>query len=439
MQQKTIKSAVQISGKGLHTGEEVSLSLKPAPENTGIVFKRVDLSDHPEVHAFVKNTGDLVRGTTLLSDAVKVHTVEHLLSALFGLGIDNALIELNASEPPILDGSAKAFVALIKEAGIVPQSSSKNYIELIEPISITDGPRSLIALPYEGLRITCTSEDDRRIHTQHLSLSLDPETYENEIASARTFTIYEDIEPLLKMGKIKGGSLESAIVLKGNKILSKEPLRFPDEFVRHKILDIMGDIALLGRPLKAHIIAVKTGHALNVRLAKAICEQVEKEQLLERPDNDAVEEAYAMDIKTVLNTLPHRYPFVLVDRVLSFEEDTLRAIKNVTINEPYFNGHFPENPVMPGVLQLEAMAQAAGILMSKHLPNYTKTHAFFMSADKVKFRQVVEPGDQLIIEVKLLKIKNNRIGIAEGVCKVKDRLVSSAELMFMILDAGRNK
>ena len=284
-------------------------------------------------------------------------------------------------------------------------------------------------LPSDDFKITCTSTDDRKTHTQHLSLSIDPETYAQEIAKARTFTPYEDIEPLIKLGKIKGGTLDCAIVIKGDKILSNEPLRYQDEFVRHKILDIIGDLALLGKPIKGHIIAIKTGHALNASLVKELKAQMIQEDLpLPNDEPQAI-----LDIHEILKRLPHRYPFIMVDRVLATNDDTLTAIKNITINEPCFTGHFPENPVFPGVLQIEAMAQAAGLLMSlKMNQNSTQSKVYFMSVDKVKFRRVVQPGDQLRIEIKLLKIKNNRIGYAEGQFFVKDKITSSAELMFMI-------
>lgn len=242
MKQRTILREVSIKGKSLHTGEEVNLTLKPAPENHGIVFKRVDLYGKPELKPLVDLVEDLVRSTTIADGHAKVHTVEHVLSALNGCGVDNVLIEMDASEPPILDGSAKHFVNLIQQAEPVEQKAERVYYELDEPISVTRGASSIIALPHDGFRITCTSADDRGIHTQHLMLDVDPETFISEIAPARTFTIYEDIEELLKLGKIKGGSLDSAIVIKGDKIVSKEPLRFKDEFVRHKMLDIIGDI-----------------------------------------------------------------------------------------------------------------------------------------------------------------------------------------------------
>ena len=248
MKQRTILREASIKGKSLHTGEEVHLTLKPAPENHGIVFRRIDLYGKPELKPLVDSVEDLVRSTTIADGHTKVHTVEHVLSALNGCGVDNVLIEMDASEPPILDGSAKHFVNLIQEAEPVEQEAEREYYVLDEPISVTRGSSSIIALPYDGFRITCTSADDRGIHTQHLMLDIDPETYVAQIAPARTFTIYEDIEELLKLGKIKGGSLDSAIVIKGDKIVSKEPLRFKDEFVRHKILDLLGQPGFTDAP-----------------------------------------------------------------------------------------------------------------------------------------------------------------------------------------------
>lgn len=428
MKQKTLKNSVKIAGRGLHTGQEVSVCIYPAKENHGLVFK---LITHQNlcIPATVQYIDDLVRGTALAKDGIKIYTVEHLISALYGLGVDNALIEVSGNEIPILDGSAKPWVEAFLNAGIENQEAEKVVWEITEPISLTKGDRSIAIFPHDSFKITCTSTDDRKTHTQYLSLEIDPEIYRHEIAKARTFTAYEDIEPLIKMGKIKGGTLDCAIVIKGDKILSNEPLRYTDEFVRHKILDIIGDLALLGNPIKGHIIAVKTGHALNAELTKKLWEQEQQEVI---PEHETPTQAL-LDIHEVLKRLPHRYPFVLVDRVLSATNDMLIAIKNVTINEPCFTGHFPENPVFPGVLQLEAMAQAAGLLMGIALNSSEKTtSAFFMSADKVKFRHIVQPGDSLRIEVKLLKIKNNRIGQAAAECFVGEKLVSSAELMFMI-------
>ncbi|CAA6679886.1 MULTISPECIES: bifunctional UDP-3-O-[3-hydroxymyristoyl] N-acetylglucosamine deacetylase/3-hydroxyacyl-ACP dehydratase [unclassified Lentimonas] len=442
MKQRTILREVSISGKSLHTGEEVHLTLKPAPENHGIVFQRLDLFGKPELKPLVDYVTDLVRSTTIADGHAKVNTVEHVLSALNGCGVDNVLVEMDASEPPILDGSAKHFVNLIQQAEPVEQDAEREYFVLEEPISVTRGASSIIALPYDGFRITCTSTDDRGIHTQHLSLDIDPETYVAQVAPARTFTIYEDIEELLKLGKIKGGSLDSAIVIKGDKILSKEPLRFKEEFVRHKILDIVGDIVLVGMPIKAHFIAVRPGHALNAELSKVLRAKLlekikgaKKASAKKAPVQEAPEKV--MDIRRVMDLLPHRYPFVMIDRVTDVpNDDELVALKNVTINEPYFQGHYPGRPVMPGVLQIEAMAQAAGLLLLRRLPVEENKIAFFMSVDKVKFRQAVEPGDSVEIRVKIIKVRGNKIATATGVCSVGGKTVSSAELMFMLADAS---
>jgi len=440
MKQRTLARTVAIQGNALHTGEAVTLTMKPAGVNHGVVFKRIDLSGAPELRPRVDQITDLVRSTTIQVGHATIHTVEHVLSALHGCGIDNVLIEMDASEPPILDGSARPFANLITEGEPVEQEAEREYFTLDTAISVTRGSSSLIALPFDGLKISCTSADDRGIHTQHLSLTIDPEVYRSQIAPARTFTIYEDIEELLKLGKIQGGSLDCAVVIKGDKILSKEPLRFKDEFVRHKILDIIGDVLLLGLPLKAHIVATRPGHAINAELTKALFERLQQQKKSggRRKATPVTELAPTsetpLDIRRVLAMLPHRYPFVMIDRVLEFKGvEEIVAIKNVTINEPYFNGHFPGNPVMPGVMQLEAMAQAAGILML-HRAGGERRPALFMSADKVKFRRPVVPGDQLRITARITKMRGGKLAVAEGSCTVDGQVVSSAELMFTLMD-----
>ena len=392
----------------------------------------------------VANVSELVRSTTITNGNAKVHTIEHVLSALSGCGIDNAIIDLDASEPPIMDGSARPFANLALEAEPVEQDEERDYFVLKEPVSVVSGNRSMIALPYDGFRITCTSADDRGSHVQHLSIELDPETYLAQVAPARTFTVYEDIEELLKMGKIRGGSLDSAIVIKGDKILSKEPLRFEDEFVRHKILDIVGDLSLLGKFLKAHIIAVRPGHALNSELTSKLYDKMMGQESKNGEAKPSETKSFVLpdetelDVRRILDVLPHRFPFVMIDRVVSIEKnEVLVGIKNVTINEPFFSGHFPGHPVMPGVLQLEAMAQAAGILLLRRSSSEGKV-AFFMSADKVKFRKPVVPGDQLKITAKLEKVRGNKLATASVECSVNDQAVSSASLMFAIADAGEN-
>jgi UDP-3-O-[3-hydroxymyristoyl] N-acetylglucosamine deacetylase/3-hydroxyacyl-[acyl-carrier-protein] dehydratase len=439
MKQRTLAREVSIKGNALHTGENVTLTMKPAAAGAGIVFRRIDLSGTPELRPRVDQVTDLVRATTIQSGHAKISTVEHVLSALHGCGIDNVVIEMDASEPPILDGSARPFVNLILQGEPVEQEADRDYFELDAPVSVTRGNSSIIALPCDQLKISCTSADDRGIHTQHLSLAIDPDVYMSQIAAARTFTIYEDIEELLKLGKIKGGSLDCAVVIRGDKIISKEPLRFVDEFVRHKILDLIGDVMLLGLPLKAHLVATRPGHAINAELTKVLFARLEerKKGPKKKPRPSIVlPTETSLDIRRILDTIPHRYPFVMVDRVLEFiGNDELVAMKNVTINEPYFMGHFPSNPVMPGVLQLEAMAQAAGIVMLRRTGNSGKT-AFFMSADKVKFRKPVRPGDQLLINAKITKARGEKLAVAECNCTVGGQVVSSAELMFAVVEEG---
>lgn len=439
MKQRTLAREVSIKGSALHTGDAVTLTMKPAAANTGVVFKRTDLSGAPELRPRVDQVTDLVRATTIQSGHAKIHTVEHVLSALHGCGIDNIVIEMDASEPPIMDGSARPFVNMILQGEPVEQEAEREYFELESAVSVTRGNSSIIALPCDQFKITCTSADDRGIHTQHLTLTIDPDVYMTQVAAARTFTIYEDIEELLKLGKIKGGSLDCAVVIRGDKIISKEPLRFADEFVRHKILDIVGDVLLLGLPLKAHIVATRPGHAINAELTKILFTQLEerKKGPKKKPRPAVVlPTETSLDIRRILDTIPHRYPFVMIDRVVEFiGNDELVAIKNVTINEPYFSGHFPGNPVMPGVLQLEAMAQAAGIVMLRRTAKGGKT-AFFMSADKVKFRKPVRPGDQIIINAKITKVRGDKLAAAECHCTVGGHVVSSAELMFAVMDEG---
>ncbi len=443
MKQRSILREVTAKGKAVHTGEEVSLTIKPAPVDHGVVFRRIDLYGKPEVKACIGSVSEVVRSTTVSDGYTKVEMTEHLLSVLNGMGVDNVMVEVDGNELPVFDGSAKEYLNMILEAEPVEQDKDREYFVLKEPISVSNGNRSLVALPYDGFKVTCTSTDQKAVHTQHLSIDIDPDAYATQIAAARTFTIYEEIEPLLKMGKIKGGSLDCAVVIKGDKILSKEPLRFPDEMVRHKILDIVGDIFLLGKPIKAHIVALIPGHALNAKLTQALYEKMTEEA--EPPKKKAPKKKEApkveisditeLNIQQLLNLLPHRYPFLMVDRVIEIKEDNteLTAIKNVTVNEPHFTGHYPGNPIMPGVLQIEAMAQVAGVLMLLRCGGEGKV-PLFINADKVKLRKIVTPGDQLVIEAKILKLRGNKIGSAEARCKVNGAVVSSMEMMFALVD-----
>lgn len=423
------------------------MTFLPAPPNSGIRFRRVDLDGRPELEASLENVVDTNRSTTLAKGAVKLHTVEHVLAAFAGCGVDNAVIELDANEPPIVDGSAREYVRVIEQAGLVPQGEPRETFAVTEPIELQAGDSFIAAFPHDRLRISCTSADRKGRHTQFYSLEVTPETWRTELAHARTFCFYEEIEYLIKNGLIKGGSLENAVVIRDDAVLTTEPLRYADEFVRHKILDIIGDLSLLGRRLQAHIVAIKPGHASNCELGRLIQQQMRRPlvaaQSFAPPPQakaasgggspDLVIDGGTLNIDQVLKVLPHRYPFLLVDRVLEIQGNRIKALKNVTINEPLFVGHFPTHPIFPGVLQLEAMAQVAGIIMLKQAENIGKI-AYFMSAENVKWRKPVRPGDTLIIEVEQTKSRG-KIGKAKGVCSVNGELVSEAEVTFMLVDA----
>jgi len=432
--QHTLAKAVSMTGTSLHTGEQVTLTLQPAPENFGFKFRRVDLDDKPFIPALAEKVQKVERATTIAEGGVNVHTVEHVLSALAGMGVDNAIIEMDANEPPIADGSARPYVELIKSAGLAEQKEARRIFEIREPIyqETRDGT-ILTIVPDKKFRISCTNVGPDGRFTQYFSTEITPEIYEREISAARTFVYYEDIAPLMEKGLIKGGTLEAAIVIRGDSLLSKQPLRFEDEFVRHKILDIVGDLMLSGKRILGHVIAVRPGHGPNTELARAIVKQYETMRsmvpaAMDLPTGDAV-----LDINEVMKILPHRYPFLLVDRIIGFEGDTkCRGMKNVTINEPFFQGHFPGHPIMPGVLQLEAMAQVASVVLLRMPGNQGKI-GYFMSANNVKWRRPVLPGDTLIIETEILKVKRS---IASGVgrCIVNGQIVSEADLMFSVVD-----
>jgi len=432
--QHTLAKAVSMTGTSLHTGEQVTLTLQPAPENFGFKFRRVDLEDKPFIPALAEKVQKVERATTIAEGGVNVHTVEHVLSALTGMGVDNCIIEMDANEPPIADGSAMPYVELIKSAGLAEQKEARRIFEVREPIyqETRDGT-ILTIVPDKKFRISCTNVGPDGRFTQYFSTEINPETYEKDIAAARTFVYYEDIAPLMEKGLIKGGTLEAAIVIRGDSLLSKQPLRFTNEFVRHKILDIVGDLTLSGKRILGHVIAVRPGHGPNTELARAIVKQYETMRSMvpieiNIPSGDAV-----LDINEVMKILPHRYPFLLVDRIIGFEGDTkCRGMKNVTINEPFFQGHFPGHPIMPGVLQLEAMAQVASVVLLRMPGNQGKI-GYFMSADNVKWRRPVLPGDTLIIETEILKMKRS-IATGVGRCIVNGQVVSEADLMFSVVD-----
>ncbi len=448
--QHTIQKPVGYEGVGLHSGNPVKMRFLPADPGSGIRFRRVDLEDKPEIQATFENVTETNRSTTLSRGSVKIHTVEHVLATFSGFGIDNAIIELDSNEPPIADGSARAYCEMIQKAGIVEQPDRRPTYKLTEPIEFQNGDTVISAFPHDCLKITCTSSDKKGRFTQFYSVEISPETWHREVAHARTFSYFEEIEFLFKNGLIKGGSLENAVVIRDDAVLTTEPLRYPEEFVRHKILDIIGDLSLAGCPVQAHIVAVKPSHHANVELARRIHAQMRKPVVAAqsfappppapapapeaaKPAADEARPEVVMNVVEVMKWLPHRYPFLMIDKVTKIDGDKITAIKNVTMNEGFFQGHFPAQPIFPGVLQLEAIAQVAGLLMLLQLQNTGKL-AYFMAANDVKWRKPVQPGDRLTIDVELTK-KRGKIGRAKGVCTVDGEIVSEAEVTFMMGDS----
>jgi len=432
--QHTVGKTASFSGTALHTGDKVTLKLHPAPADHGIKFKRKDLQDEPTIDAKIENLKTVERATTIGEGSVRVHTVEHILSALSAMGVDNAIVEMDANEPPIGDGSAQPYVDLIKKAGVTAQEEARKFFDVREPMHVEAKTGALLVLlPDDKFRISCTQAGPNNRFAQFLSMEVTPAVFEREIAPARTFVYYEDVKPLMDKNLIKGGSLENAIVVRGDAVLSKEPLRFGDEFVRHKILDIIGDLALVGRRIRGHVVAVKPGHATNADLARSINREQTRRSALAAPRTIPSGDG-GLDIDQIMQILPHRFPFLMVDRILSFETETkCIGVKTVTINEPFFQGHFPGHPVMPGVMQVEAMAQVASILLFK-LAKTTSRIGYFMSADGVKFRKPVLPGDTIFVHAELTKSRGERLAKAKCHCVVNDAIVSEAELMFTFLD-----
>jgi UDP-3-O-[3-hydroxymyristoyl] N-acetylglucosamine deacetylase/3-hydroxyacyl-[acyl-carrier-protein] dehydratase len=432
--QHTLGKAASFSGTALHTGEKVTLKLQPAPVDHGIKFKRKDLQEEPTIDAKIENLKTVERATTIGEGSVRVHTVEHVLAALWAMGVDNAVVEMDANEPPIGDGSAQAYVDLIRKASVTAQEEPRKFFDVRETMHVESKTGALLVLlPDDKFRISCTQAGPNNQFSQFYSMEVTPPLFEREIAPARTFVYYEDVKPLMDKNLIKGGSLENAIVVRGDAVLSKEPLRFADEFVRHEIMDIIGDLALVGRRIRGHVVAVKPGHASNAELARSITREQTRRSAFATPRTIPSGDG-GLDIDEVMQILPHRFPFLMVDRIISFETETkCVGVKTVTINEPFFQGHFPGHPVMPGVLQVEAMAQVASILLFK-LAKTTSRIGYFMSADEVKFRKPVLPGDTMFIHAELTKSRGERLAKAKCHCVVNDAIVSEAELMFTFLD-----
>jgi UDP-3-O-[3-hydroxymyristoyl] N-acetylglucosamine deacetylase/3-hydroxyacyl-[acyl-carrier-protein] dehydratase len=464
--QRTIIKPVSISGIGLHTGAECTMTFKPAPINSGIKFIRVDLGGNPEIPAIADNVVDVSRGTTIGIGEAKVHTVEHVLAAIAGLQIDNINVELDGIEPPVIDGSAMPYVKALQEAGIEQQDAPKDYLIIEETVTFSDEARQvdIVALPLDKYRLTVMVDyQNPALGSQHTGLFDMEKEFVNEFASARTFCFLSEVETLADQGLIKGGDLDNAVVIVDHKldqkeldelgkriglherftlgedgILNNKKLRYKNEPVRHKLLDLIGDLALIGVPIKAQILAARPGHKANVEFAKQIRKLYQQKKLVKK-FQFVKKEGVVFDINAIERILPHRYPFLLVDKIVHLEvEKKVIGVKCVTVNEPFFQGHFPGQPVMPGVLLIEAMAQTGGILLLNSLPNYDEKLVYFMQINNAKFRKPVVPGDQLFLEVELLQ-KKSKIFTMAGKIFVNDILVAEADFMAGIVDKPKKE
>jgi len=459
VKQQTLQKPVSIKGKGLHTGKEVELTLRPASHNHGYKFKRLDLEGQPVVSAIADYVTDTSRGTTIEENGVKVCTVEHVLAALWGMGVDNALIEVNGVEMPIMDGSALPFVELIKEAGIIELDAVRKYFEIKERIVYADKARGVeIAIyPDDQFSIDVMIDYNSRTLGHQYAMLTNMEDFEKEIAPCRTFVFLHELEALLQHNLIKGGALDNAIVIvdkpvgqseldrlaelfnmpkiqvKPEGILNNLDLRFSNEPARHKLLDLIGDFALIGKQIKGRIVATRPGHTANSQAAKMLRQIIRKEMakaLIPKYDPNLPP---VMNIEQIKNVMPHRPPFLLVDKIISKTETTVIGVKNVTMNEPFFTGHFPSQAVMPGVLIIEAMAQVGGLLVLGTVPDPENYLAFFLKIDKAKFRKMVVPGDTLVIRMELVGEIRRGISTMVAQAYVGETLVAEAELMAQIV------
>ncbi len=431
MKQRTIAKEIVIEGKGLHTGHPVRLVLKPAQANEGITFARVDLPDEPVIKLGNMSSvfgGDAGRFSAIKNGNAVVYTVEHLLSALAGLCIDNIIVELNNDEPAGLDGSSVGYVKAIKEAGIIELEGEQHVFEVRETISVSHKGACVMIVPADEYKVSYALEYPHPMLRQSFTTVVNEDIYEKEIAPCRTFCLTEEAEAIRAKGLGVGATYDNTLVYGPDGVIQNK-LRFPDESARHKTMDLIGDLYLLGFQIKGHVFAFKSGHALNRELLKRIAEQKTKFEAKRAQFTVEAKPGMALDVRGIMDIIPHRYPFLLVDRVLEMEIGKRAvAIKNVTMNEAFFQGHFPVKPVMPGVLMLEAMAQVTAVTLLS-TPALLGKIGFYMSADEVKFRRVVEPGDQLVIEIEVTKSRS-RIAQAKGVCKVEGQVACEAVMGF---------
>lgn len=458
--QRTIKNPISLNGKGLHTGQDCVITFKPAPENHGYKFQRIDLDGQPTINAIVENVVDTSRGTTLEENGAKIYTCEHLLAAVYGLDIDNILIEINADEVPILDGSAILYIDALKKAGIVEQSETKKYFTFREKIQYQNEEKNieLTLYPEDSFNINVMVDYNSDVVTNQFASLYGIESFASEIASSRTFVFLHELEYLYKNNLIKGGDFDNAIVYVDKDIEQKEldkladlfnkprisivpnkgilnnvDLKFNNEAARHKLLDLVGDLALIGYRINGRIIANKPGHFSNIEFAKAIKQQIKKQNSKNKAPVFDLNKPPVLDINQIKELLPHRPPFLLVDKIVEIDEESIVGIKNVTMNESFFVGHFPDEPVMPGVLQIEAMAQIGGLFCLNSIDNPKDYLTFFMTIDNVKFKRKVVPGDTLIFQVKLKSEVRRGIASLIGKAFVGENLVMEGELMAQLV------
>jgi UDP-3-O-[3-hydroxymyristoyl] N-acetylglucosamine deacetylase/3-hydroxyacyl-[acyl-carrier-protein] dehydratase len=458
MKQTTIKKPVNVEGVGLHTGQIVSMTFMPAPENYGIKFQRVDLPGQPIIDADVDNVVDTSRGTTIEQNGGRVATVEHVMASLAGLEIDNCLVQINGGETPIMDGSSRYFIKALKEVGVIEQDAEREYFTIPQNVFYTESDRSveMIAMPLDDYRLTVMVDYNSPVlGSQHASITSLKE-FESEISSCRTFCFLHELELLYNNGLIQGGDLNNAIVIvdrviedhelehlakmfnkpkvevKKEGILNNVDLRFHNEPARHKLLDLIGDLALIGTPIKAQIMAARPGHAANVEFGKKIKALIKKTRSAVKVPRYDPNKPALYNADQIEKMLPHRYPFLMVDKILEVGENHVIALKNVTINEPFFQGHFPSNPVMPGVLIIEAMAQSGGILVLSKVEDPENYNTYFMKIDNAKFKDKVLPGDTLVFRLDLIAPIRRGVCVMKGSAFVGDKLVAEAELMAQV-------